>query len=285
MPKEELKKSFAGYWLQLFQSFSLDVVIGALAGGVFAVNILAVKPNIWWWPVLAMSVWVVYTSDHLIDGFNQKRDALIFRHRLHYHFRYFFMAALFIVSTLTFILVIVFLDIRILLWGFVIGLGALVYLGFIILGRKKGFYFQKEFFISLFYVAGIWLAPLIWYGKALSFYFILTMVIFVLLVWAEGLLTALHERDSDRGDHMQSFCTFYGRQKTQRLILILLILSMLSSLGLLFTTPSLGKEYLILITMTVSLMAIHFFPSFFHKNERYRILGEFTFWLPFLLLL
>jgi len=285
MPKEELKKSFAGYLLQLFQATSLDVVIGAVAGGVFAVNILAVKPNFWWWPVLVMSVWVVYTSDHLIDGFQQKRAATIFRHRLHYRFRYFFMAAIAIFSLLTLILVIVFLDIRLLLWGIAVGFGALIYLGFIILGRKKGFYFQKEFFISLFYVIGIWLAPLLWYGRALPFTAILTMAIFVLLVWAEGLLTALYEREPDRGGQMQSFCTFYGQQTTQRLILILLILSMLFSLGLLFSVPSLRMEFLILIIMTISLMAIHFFPSFFQKNERYRTLGELTFWFPFLLLL
>ncbi len=285
MPKVELKKSFAGYWLQLFQAISLDVVIGALAGGIFAVNILAVKPNFWWWPILAMSVWVVYTSDHLIDGFHQKRDASIFRHRLHYRFRYFFIAAIFVVSILTLILVIVFLDVRVLLWGIVIGIGALIYLGFIILGRKKGFYFQKEFFISLFYVGGIWLAPLAWNGKALPFAVILTMAIVVILVWSEGLLTALYERESDKGDQMQSFCTFYGRQTTQRLVLILLILSMLFSVVLLLLTSPLRKEYIVLATMTASLMAIHLFPSYFQKNERYRTLGELTFWLPFLLVL
>ncbi len=285
MPKEELKKSFAGYLLRLFQSVSLDVVIGALAGGIFAVNILMVKPNSWWWPILAMSVWVVYTSDHLIDGFNQKGAASIFRHRLHYQFRYFFMASLFIVSILTLVLVLIFLDTRVLLWGFVIGLGALVYLGFIILGRKKGFYFQKEFFISLFYVAGIWLAPLVWYGKALPFTVILTMMIFVLLVWAEGLLTALYEREYDQGDNMQSFCTFYGRQTTRRLIILLLIPSMLLSLGLLLSTPSLRMEYMLLVAMTALLIVIYLFPSFFQKSERYRTVGELVFWLPFLLLL
>lgn len=285
MTKEELKKGFTGYGLQLFQSFSLDVAIGALAGGIFAINILLVKPNPWWWLILAMSVWVVYTADHLIDGFNQKQAALIFRHRLHYRFRYFFISAIIIVSLLALVLVIVFLDIRVLLWGIAIGFGALVYLGFIILGRKKGFYFQKEFFISLFYVGGIWLAPLVWYGKALPFTVILTMAIFVILVWSEGLLTALYERESDKGDQMQSFCTFYGRQTTRRLVLILLILSMLSALGLLLLTSSMRYEYMVLVTMTAFLLAIHLFPSFFQKNERYRTLGELTFWLPFLLLL
>lgn len=285
MAKEELNKSFAGYWLQLFQALSLDVVIGAVAGGVFAVNVLAVKPNFWWWPVLAMSVWVVYTSDHLIDGFHQKRAATIFRHRLHYRFRYFFIAAISIFSLLTLLLVFIFLDTRVLIWGIAIGLGALIYMGFIILGRKKGFYFQKEFFISLFYVGGIWLAPLVWNGKALPITVILTIAIFVILVWSEGLLTALYERESDKGDQMQSFCTFYGRQTTQRLVLILLISSMLFSLGLLLLTSSLRIEYIVLATMTASLLAIHHFPSFFQKNERYRTLGELTFWLPFLLML
>ncbi len=276
---------YAGNLLQLFQAFSLDVVIGALAVGLFAVKLLQVHPNPWWWLVLALSVWVVYTADHLIDGFQQKHAATIFRHRLHYRFRYFFMASLFIVSIFTLVLVLVFLDTRVLLWGIVIGPGALIYLGFIILGRKKGFYFYKEFFISMFYVIGIWLAPLVWNSKALSLTVILTMVIFVLLVWAEGLLTALYERESDKGDQMQSFCTFYGRQTTRRLVLILLILCVLFSLGLLLLASSLKMEYLVLVIMASVLIAIHRFPAFFQRNERYRTLGELTFWLPFLLLL
>ena len=68
---------YAGNLLQLFQAFSLDVVIGALAVGLFAIKLLLVRPNPWWWLVLALSVWVVYTADHLIDGFQQKQNIIL----------------------------------------------------------------------------------------------------------------------------------------------------------------------------------------------------------------
>jgi len=285
MYKKSHKIGFAAYLFQMFQVFSLDVVTGALAVGVFAVKLLQVRPNPWWWPVLALSVWVVYTADHLIDGYSKKHKAVILRHRIHYRYRYFFIAVLFVAAVVTLILVWTFMDRRILKGGMVLGIGALAYLVLILLARKKGFYFQKEFFISLFYVAGIWLAPIIWYDRPLSFFLIMTILVFIFLAWSEGLLMAVFEQQEDKADKMDSFCTFYGVATTRRLSGFLLTIAIIFSLTLVYSVPIFKTGFILLTGMAASLMVLLLFTNYFQINGRYRLLGELTFWFPFLLVL
>lgn len=283
MPDKNHTKGLAGILLQTFQAFSMDVVMGALASGYFAVKLLYVSVNPYWWLVLALSVWAVYTGDHLLDGFFQKQAATMFRHRMHYRHRYLFIVALLSAAFTSVVLVWIFMDRFILFGGIVMGVAALVYLTFIYFGRKKNFYFHKELFISIFYVSGVWLAPVVWYGKPLSIPAITSMFIYFLLAWAEGLMMAYYEQVNDRGDRSQSFCTFYGVSVTRNLTGILLMSGMLLSLTMVFFAPALKKEFFLLIIMSSSLMLLLFFPVFFQKNERYRLLGEMTFWLPLLL--
>ena len=67
----------------LYQILSLDVVLGAVSVGVFATQLLQVKANPYWWIILAVAVWVIYTFDHLVDGFKKKGESTIYRHRFH----------------------------------------------------------------------------------------------------------------------------------------------------------------------------------------------------------
>ena len=270
--------------MRLFQALSLDVTGGALAGGVFAVKFLQVKPNPWWWPVLALSVWAVYTADHLVDGYSQKSNAVIFRHRFHYRYRHFFTLAVGVAAIAAVALVWFFMDRHILLWGLLLGVGALVYLLLIAKVYKSGFYFHKEFFIGLFYVAGIWLAPVFWYGAPLTTVQMVTLLIFVLLVWAEGLLVSAFELQDDRAESMGSFATFYGVKSTRKFALGLLLVVLLSLGVLLFTRPALRTGFLLLMAMDGLLIGLTAFEKSFRKNRLYRFWGEFTFWLPFLLL-
>ncbi len=278
------KKGFAVLLLRLFQSFSLDVVGGSLAMGVFATKVLGITANGWWWLVLALSVWAVYTGDHLLDGYQQKQWATMFRHRIHYRFRYFLIVLLILAAFTSVALVALFMERRILTGGIFLGLGVLIYLGLNYLGRKSGFYFHKEFFISLFYVSGIWLAPVIWYNKPLPGQVVAGMVVLFLLGWAEGLMMAYFEQRFDEDDHAQSFSTFYGLSATRKLAGLLMILAMLLSLALILSADSLNKAFYLLFVLSVLLFLLPAFPAFFKKNGYYRILGEFSFWIPFALL-
>jgi len=209
----------------------------------------------------------------------------MFRHRIHYRYRYFFIAAVLLAAFATVAIVWFFMCRQIFMGGIALGMGALIYLILANFGRKKACYFQKEFFISLFYVAGIWLAPVIWYGKSLSFSSIVSMVILFLFAWAEGLMMAYFEQESDKGDKTQSFCTFYGPAVTRKLSGILIMAGMLLSFVFAFSTPALTEEFLLLAVISALLALLPLFPLFFLKNGRYRVLGEFSFSVPFVLLI
>ncbi len=245
---------------------------------------MQVKPNPWWWPVLALSVWAVYTADHLLDGYAQKNDSVIFRHRFHYRHRYFFWTALGIVSLTAIVLVWHFLELKILFFGLLLGVAALAYLALVLLTQKSGYYFHKEFFISLFYVAGIWLAPLVWYRKAPGYGLLAVMVVVVILAWAEGLIMSVFEYGDDRRAQMQSFTTFYGVQVTRQVVSALLTLSFAGLTFLFIRQPAYRPETLILAVLEIILVSLLIFKSFFRQNHRYRFWGEFAFWLPFVLL-
>ncbi len=264
------------------QLLSLDVVLGAMATGAYAAKLLDVSPNYWWWPALALSVWVVYTSDHLIDSFSRKNNALIHRHKLHYRYRHIFIFAVTFSSVVALNLVWFLLDKKILTGGLIIGIGAIVYLVLVGEGNKKNFYFQKEFFISLFYTAGIWLAPLVWNPKPLSPSIYGIIFVFIILVWIEGLIVAVYEYEMDKSDRHISFATKYGIHKSRAFIKLLFGVLLVFISILLFNTNS-TTEFLAVImefVMAIALFLIYLFHMYLYRHELYKTFGEMIFWLP-----
>ncbi len=271
--------------LRNFQLLSLDVVVGALAMGLFAVKLLQVNPNKWWWLVLALSVWAVYTSDHLIDGFSQKDLAVIQRHQIHYLFRIPLMVAIGLSSVVAVTLTFLFLNKTVIIVGVIIGFLAMLYLALVYISRKHQHYFHKEFFISLFYVAGIWLAPATAAPHGLLLFHRLTMAAIVLLVWYEGILVSTFEMEKDIRDGHNSFAVNFGREKTKFLLNILLIAIVIVILILLVVAKNETEYFSVLLEtiMVLSLLSIIKFPGFFSKHEYYKTFGELIFWLPALI--
>jgi len=264
------------------QLLSLDVVLGAIATGAYAVKLLDVSPNYRWWPVLALSVWIVYTTDHLLDSFSRKNRALIHRHKLHYRYRHVFIAAIAVSSVVVLSLVWIFLDKKILTGGLIIGMGAIIYLILVRMENRKNFSFQKEFFISLFYTAGIWLAPLVWNNNPLSTSVCGIIFVFILLVWIEGLIVAIYENDMDTQDKQISFVTKFGISKSRIFIKILFGLTAVFSLILLLLTNSITEFSAVFIElfMAAALFSIYHFQNYFQHHELYKTLGEMVFWFP-----
>ncbi len=271
--------------LRNFQLLSLDVVVGALAMGLFAVKLLQVNQNKWWWLVLALSVWAVYTSDHLIDGFSQKDLAVIQRHQIHYLFRIPLMVAIGLSSVVAVTLTFLFLNKTVIIVGVIIGFLAMLYLALVYISRKHQHYFHKEFFISLFYVAGIWLAPATAAPHGLLLFYRLTMAAIVLLVWYEGILVSTFEMEKDIRDGHNSFAVNFGREKTKFLLNILLIAIVIVILILLVVAKNETEYFSVLLEtiMVLSLLSIIKFPGFFSKHEYYKTFGELIFWLPALI--
>ena len=138
------------------RALSLDVVGGALCGGMLAEAVTGAQMRLAWWVALACAVWVVYTLDHLLDA-RRGSGALSYRHRFHRRH------AGVLVALATLLVVVgagaaCFLRPSVLRVGVGLAAGCALYLasaqGLLLPGLPK------EPVAALFYAAGIWVGPL-----------------------------------------------------------------------------------------------------------------------------
>ena len=269
--------------------FSIDVVIGSVMMGIYASRILEVHPTIWWYLILAMSVWVFYTADHLLDALKGKERSTIQRHIAHYTHRNRIIPLWVIIALFSGIMALLKLDTRIIYTGMLLGLFILIYFVLLYFNRKRfPWLLQKELIIGLIYVAGIWLAPIYWYGSIPPGMIQLLMVNMILLTWSEGILISWFEQEEDLQNNHPSFTTLFGKKTAMEFVFILLLLVTGTAIYILyFTTPDyiLKIAFIIQILMSLSLCVILLFSKHYRRQQLYRYFGEITFWLPGLILL
>lgn len=271
----------------IFQVLSLDVVLGALCVGIFAIKLLNVAPEPAWFLVLPGAVWSVYTLDHLLDGWKRKGKSQIYRHQYHYKNRKAFIFSLLAVSCVTIGLTFTFLDKNIRIWGIYL---SLIVFGYFALhyfsGKKTRSYYQKELLIAAVYISGIFLAPLVWYSGQPDTELVVIIAILFLLAWTESNIISFYDFELDSADKLDSFATTYGKSGTRTFLIILLSCIII----LLFFWLLAGQETLIrsaiiiLQTMSILLLLLILFPDYFSHKCLFRWIGEGVFVLPALIL-
>ena len=129
----------------LIRILSLDVVAGALATGAMVTRIMKVSMPWSWWIVLPMSVWVMYTTDHLMDAYRLKEQAHTPRHLFHHQY-FTLLAVIAAVSLLLCIGVMPwFLPVELVVMGVVVGLAAMAHLGLVSwLKDRVAWFLHKE---------------------------------------------------------------------------------------------------------------------------------------------
>ena len=53
---------------------SIDIVLGALASSCFAARLFGSNPGTIWWITLALTVWLLYTADHMLDAWKHRKN-------------------------------------------------------------------------------------------------------------------------------------------------------------------------------------------------------------------
>ena len=53
---------------------SLDIVIGVLATSCFAARLFASDPGWIWYITLALTVWLLYMGDHMLDAWRHRKN-------------------------------------------------------------------------------------------------------------------------------------------------------------------------------------------------------------------
>ncbi len=265
------------------QLLSIDVVLGTLAIGYMATSMLHVSANPYWWIILPMSVWVVYSFDHIIDSYKKKTEAIIYRHKFHYLNRKIISIAVIVTSILAFVLSLLFLEIQIISLGLLLSLFIAFYFVLIFLFKqKRSIFLQKELIIAIAYTTGIFMAPLYWYGSLPSFSVIVVIFSIFALAWFEGIMISWFDYDNDIKDGHTSFSILFGKRNTRRFLILGHMVIEIITIVFLITTPLNIVFWALLITFVMNLLLglIIIFPHSFMRNNYYRIIGETVFLLP-----
>ncbi|HVX84974.1 MAG TPA: hypothetical protein VH253_09170 [Phycisphaerae bacterium] len=268
---------------------SVDVALAALGGGVMAARVVGVTMPRTFYLLLPLSVWVVYTLDHLLDARRMGAAAHTPRHRFHFRYRAFLWPACTAGAVLCALLA---------FWGlswlglaFGAGMCGLVLLHLLLVkaaGSLASPLLAKELGVGVIFTAGVWGLPLLRHGWARGADWPLAILIQYFLLAMVNLLTfSLAEAHADAADHQTSFVLGVGPRAATAVTWAILAATIALGIGVAIAWPTpvpLVSEG-VFAAMSFMLASILLWPRWMHAHERYRAIGDGAFLLPLLLAL
>ncbi|GCC51297.1 hypothetical protein SanaruYs_15200 [Chryseotalea sanaruensis] len=249
-------------------------MLGSVCGALMFAKMLQVTLLPYGIAALALSVWIIYTVDHLLDARNVKGSASATRHRFHqHHFKT--LLAILLVAIAVVIVLLFFIRIQVLHGGLIL-IGAVAL--YLLLHRYLKI--PKEMLISILYTCGVLLPS--YMVTRLSFQEIpyTIVLMFMLSAFTNLLVFSWYDYEKDKRDGFRSVAITLGKSRTQ--IMVWLVGSIALVLVMLATDRI--AAIIIFSVILIQLVLISF-PSFFTQQESYRLLGDAAFMLPLLYLL
>lgn len=253
------------------QYLSLDIVLGAVILLRFFSNQLQVEISVFIYLLLAGSVWLIYTIDHLRDARHAKNSK---RGRYQFHDKnekWLKVAIAIIILLCTYGVFQIELDL--LISGSLIIVLSGIYLLIHQHLSKRGL---KECYVALIYTIGILIAP---FTALKSIEWDVAWLLF-LLTLSNLILFSWFEQSEDEADEFNSIATIMDSSTMNRIILVLLSLGLASTILMEFNT----------ITIYFLIAFVIYASLFINKNWsgqhfRYRTIGDGVFLFPILLTL
>ncbi|MFZ6009655.1 MAG: hypothetical protein ACOYXT_04845 [Bacteroidota bacterium] len=251
---------------------SLDIVAGSVVSALFFSRVFQVHIRPYGLLALGLSVWIIYTVDHLRDARNIAGHASTERHRFHQKY---FMWLLWVViaAMLVDAVVIIFIRKQVFQWG--VGLAGVVMIYLLV---QRYLRFMKEIFVAVLYTCGVLLPSLSVTLTDVAWYHALLVVQFALVALINLLMFSWFDRDKDQKDKQSSFVTMVGERATRYTIWSLLLINFTITICLLFRATNFF--FAVMLTMNMALMIIFIFRTWAAHDDRYRLLGDSVFMFP-----
>ncbi len=267
---------------------SIDIVLGALASSCFAARLFGTDPGYVWWITLALTVWLLYTGDHMLDALRHKKKVEREMHYFMLKHRKLVIYSLGVVAVVNFILIINLLDKELFKYALVLaGLVLLFYAMRHVFRKNRILQIPGEFFVMLLYMAGTWLGPAV----ALEANFeaghgMIALIFLGVLLMNLGVIS-LYDIKLDSRMGIASLANLLGIKRTRNLLLGTAIAIYLISLlqFLVFEMDHFSKYALILVGMCTILLLVLYYPSRFRKNDYFRLAADAVLMMGFLALL
>lgn len=259
---------------KVFNLLNLDVIFGAVISALYFSKLFAVEVNVFSLIALGLTVWLIYTADRLLDVKRAPANPTSERHKFHKKNYGTLLVALIMVAVLVGISI-PFLHKQVITGGFL--LGAIV--GFYLL--LQNYLPLKEFVVAGLYTLGVLLPSWPLQTELIAIDHLLLVGQFFTAALTNLLIFSWFEFEADQRDGHASIATRWGKTLCAKLVILLGMVSFWIAAYLL-TTSEYKLAPVIFLLMTVILIGILFFHSYFSKYSRYRFLGDAVFFLSLL---
>jgi len=262
-----------------FRILSIDIVAGALAVSFYFSSLLnIVLPKIYW-PALAISVWLIYISDHMADSL------ILNKPELSRVLSFFLKRRLILILMTTFLAIILSMLLIMAPRSMVFfgAIGGIFVLAYLIINQAQNKYniliIPRELIISLFYVYGTCGYPVFLAGK-LSVIDVLFAIGIFFLTLTNVLIYSCFEHSKDRIEGVKSVAVIIS----ERFAYVSGILCS-SAAVLLFSVGLVSgiKSYYFSTTglvMSLILLSILLFRQFYRQKQLYGIIADLVFLIP-----
>ncbi len=263
---------------QTLNILSIDIVAGAVIGCAFFADILGVTVLPYGFIILGLTVWIIYTSDHLLDVWRKTQPAATRRHLFHQQHFYMLLTPL-LLSLVVVGIQVAFIRKQVLIGGLI--LSAIVGLYFIL---QKNLKYSKEFIVAVLYSGGVLMAPLSILQRPLAPFEMCLIFQFFLTALINLLLFSWFDRKSDVQDHHPSFTVAFGDRATRLLLTVSFIMNVGIAVVQLLNTNNPGPV-IVILAMNAVLAWIFLKRKYFETQDRYRLMGDAAFLLPVIYLM
>jgi hypothetical protein len=258
---------------RLLNILSFDIVAGAVVGSLFFAKLLHVHILPYGIVALGLTVWIIYTADHLRDAKAIGVTASSARHR--FHQRYFKILFIFLVVAIIIdAAVILFTRKPVLEWGILLSVVVFIYLVI-----QRYLKVLKELFVACLYTCGVLLPALSVTTVELNFLYRSTILQFFLIAYINLLIFSWFDSEEDMADHQHSFSTILGKSFTTWFVFGLGLVNLCIS-GFLILKFGAYVPTLILTLMNVVLLFIFLLRKRMDRQAMYRLLGDAIFMIP-----
>ena len=271
-----------------FHFLSLDIVAGALASSCLAARLLGSNPGWAWWLTLALTVWLLYMGDHVLDAWRHRKKSDRELHHFIFRNRSLLLYAMGIIAIVDILLIFNSLDRAFLKYGFTLaGLVLAFYAMRHLFKKNRILKIPGESFVLILYMAGTWLGPIVSRQVEFGSPDALIALIFAAVLLMNLGVISLYDIQLDTRLGIASLAHTLGRNTTRKTLVVtgisVYLLSVLQFL--VFGLDQYSQFALILSGMATILLMVLFLPSYFRKNEYYRWTADAVLWMGFLTLL
>ena len=214
------------YLYSFIRLLSIDIVLGVLAGGIYASRLFRVDMPLIFWFLLLSTVWMIYIADHLADGMISSKNELMDRYDFYFRYRKLFIGLLILLILINGYLFVLYLDKQLKVFGLITCILVLIYfLAHYLLNNSRIYLMQKEVLIAVTYTYGIFGGPM-WIASNIKFFQLFTIAGYLCIIFTNVLICSVFNIKLDRQLKISSLATTKGTERTKQTARLTLLISL-----------------------------------------------------------